>query len=298
MNIKQELINMIPKNMRLPLNGFTNPNYHVLAWYPDAVDFFMKLSLIDKALIVRSLYTNAKYNLAYVTRSLYLSKFGRHLCSLQFYGVQPLRFKGLTQYTDKNIDSFNSSLHYVLTPSEYIIWNKPVRAVADGEIINLVDTFQDSVKSEKNDYLNFNAYTYEFTKHIGNYMSIRHENGVISTYGSLRFHSMVRRIGDKVKKGDIIARVGCSGYSREPYLPFSLSIVDDGGLGHGLINTFIPLPALQFEPFYCAKIIEQYDNRLDSISELYPKDIVYKPATNGFIYNLSLVKNMMNVAVE
>lgn len=46
----------------------------------------------------------------------------------------------------------------------------------------------------------------------GNYVVIKHNNGLKSTYSSLGEDVAVSK-GDKIKKGDIIGTVGCSAYS-------------------------------------------------------------------------------------
>lgn len=44
-----KIAGLLPKNMRLPLNGFVNPNYHLLCVYPKAMELFHRFTTIDYA---------------------------------------------------------------------------------------------------------------------------------------------------------------------------------------------------------------------------------------------------------
>lgn len=295
---KGALERLMPK-FRLPLNGFVNPDYHVLAWYPGALDLYMRLSLLDKAYIAKTLYMNARTELDVIRKGLMVNKYGRHLLSLQFYGVQPMRFKGLTQYKNKNIDSYGSSLHYVLTNDEYIIWNKPVRACANGKVIKVICSNPDNVNNYRNDYFNPTAVSlYSFEKFIGNHISIQHENGFITTYGSLKQNSATVRVGDTVNVNQIIGRVGCSGQNKEPYLNLSLTLMNELSPIPDIISTAIELPAIPFEPFYFYKLFKNGIRDLSSIENIYPKDILYKYSNGSFISDLTLVKPSLTTSVE
>ena len=76
-----------------------------------------------------------------------------------------------------------------------------VRAVADGVIVNQINRGSES---------------------FGKWLEIRHNDGTCSVYAHLSDYSMVRQ-GQRVSKGDLIARSGNTGNSSGPHLHFELS---------------------------------------------------------------------------
>lgn len=94
--------------------------------------------------------------------------------------------------------------------ADYLGWNEPVYAAAGGEVITVLDGFDDNAANELGDYDKANLIT------------IRHEGGEHTSYGHLRKGSAAVKVGDTVKAGQIIARVGNSGASAVPHLHFTL----------------------------------------------------------------------------
>lgn len=76
-----------------------------------------------------------------------------------------------------------------------------VRAVADGVIVNQINRGSES---------------------FGKWLEIRHDDGTCSVYAHLSDYSMVRQ-GQRVSKGDLIARSGNTGNSSGSHLHFELS---------------------------------------------------------------------------
>ncbi len=58
---------------------------------------------------------------------------------------------------------------------------------------------------------------------IGNHVIIEHANGEYSYYMHLKTNSITVQVGDTVKKGLKIGKLGQSGMSSEPHLHFQLS---------------------------------------------------------------------------
>ncbi len=59
-----------------------------------------------------------------------------------------------------------------------------------------------------------------------NYINIRHSDGTLGNYYHLKQGGSAVKIGDKVKKGQLIAYSGNTGYTTAPHLHFSVSKVD------------------------------------------------------------------------
>jgi len=57
-------------------------------------------------------------------------------------------------------------------------------------------------------------------RYMANYITIYHEDGTFSQYMHLKKNGSVVKVGDKVKKGDIIGFSGNTGWSRGPHLHF------------------------------------------------------------------------------
>jgi len=56
----------------------------------------------------------------------------------------------------------------------------------------------------------------------GRFVSIKHSEGYVSTYGHLRRYAKGMKAGKRVKQGDVIAYVGSSGMSTGPHLDFRM----------------------------------------------------------------------------
>ena len=76
----------------------------------------------------------------------------------------------------------------------------------------VVDTKDDSSKV---------GYSQEFAKH-GNFVTIEHDDGTFATYYHLRRNGAYARVGEKVKRGDLIGYSGNTGYSSGPHLHFQV----------------------------------------------------------------------------
>ena len=56
----------------------------------------------------------------------------------------------------------------------------------------------------------------------GNTVMIKHDNGLVSLYA--HNSSLVVRVGDKVKKGQVVSKIGSTGRSTGPHLHFEIRV--------------------------------------------------------------------------
>ncbi len=78
--------------------------------------------------------------------------------------------------------------------------------------------------------------------HNSNYIVIQHSNGEYSRYDHLAHKSAVVRTGQYVKRGQIIARVGMTGFTYLPHLHFQVFILT----GNNIWTDFDTLSVTEF----------------------------------------------------
>lgn len=136
--------------------------------------------------------------------------------------------------------------------SDYLIFNKEVMAIGDGTVVQIGERFPESEMNDPQHYSEefFSGLVKRWLPQIGflhtisgNYVIIDHENGEFSFYAHLSENSINVSVGTKVKKGDVIAKVGNTGHSTEPHLHFQLMDSKDPLEANGLPITFRNLPA-------------------------------------------------------
>ncbi|MDP8227685.1 MAG: M23 family metallopeptidase, partial [Candidatus Celaenobacter polaris] len=115
--------------------------------------------------------------------------------------------------------------------SDYSIFRKDVISIGDGTIVEIGDEFPDSEISKPKSYSEeyFNEISKRLLPNIGmkntmlgNYILIDHNNEQYSLYAHLSENSITVKKGDRIKQGDLIAKVGNTGHSTEPHLHFQL----------------------------------------------------------------------------
>src|SRR5262245_20918760 len=87
-----------------------------------------------------------------------------------------------------------------------------VRAAMDGTVYTLLES------ESKNSYGSEDL----CKDGVGNYLVIKHEDGTFGTYWHLSQNGVLVNVGDKVKRGDVIAISGNTGTSSTPHLHFDV----------------------------------------------------------------------------
>ena len=102
-----------------------------------------------------------------------------------------------------------------------IEFNVPILAALDGEVIDVKDDSSEGRNDDK----------YADIKYQ-NYITIKHAHNELSQYAHLAHKSSLVKIGDKVKKGDPIAKgIGMVGYTTAPHLHMMVCLDTDNEVG-------------------------------------------------------------------
>ncbi|MGC9513308.1 MAG: urea transporter [Fidelibacterota bacterium] len=94
---------------------------------------------------------------------------------------------------------------------DYFCYDKTIIAPADGTIETVVDDIPDNTIGERN-----------LEQNWGNTIVIKHEDDLFTKLSHLKPGSIQVKPGDKVRKGDMLARCGNSGNSPYPHLHFQV----------------------------------------------------------------------------
>jgi len=92
--------------------------------------------------------------------------------------------------------------------------------------------------------------------HCGNYVIIKHDNDEYSLYGHMIQHSVTVKKGMKVKQGDILGKLGNTGFSFSPHLHFHLMNGSDIFEARGLPCHFTNISDMLGRPL--SLIMEEY----------------------------------------
>ena len=105
--------------------------------------------------------------------------------------------------------------------TDYPGFNQPVLAPAAGRVVATYAEQRDNDNGE--DYFDPRAMpTKDLMLLYGNYIVVDHGNGEFSLLGHLGQHTLVVKVGDEVRQGQPLARVGSSGSSYFPHLHYEL----------------------------------------------------------------------------
>jgi len=106
------------------------------------------------------------------------------------------------------------------TNEDYYTFGREVLAPADGIVTDVIEGVRDNVPGYMNPY-----------SALGNAVFIQHREYEVSVLAHLKLGTVRVKVGDKVKRGQIIGLCGNSGNSSEPHLHYHLQntpIIQDG----------------------------------------------------------------------
>jgi hypothetical protein len=103
---------------------------------------------------------------------------------------------------------------------DYFAFGREILAPADGEVTDVINGVRDNTPGSMNP---FSA--------LGNAVLIQHGKYEVSVLAHLKVNSVTVKVGDKVKRGQVIGLCGNSGNSSEPHLHFHVqntTVIQDG----------------------------------------------------------------------
>jgi hypothetical protein len=114
----------------------------------------------------------------------------------------------------------------------YYAFAKDVLAVADGRVVTARDGLPDNIPGHNEAFHPAVPITLETVG--GNTITIDLGDGQFAYYMHLQPGSLRVRAGERVRRGQVLARVGCSGDAREPHLHFEITDSSKMAAGEGL----------------------------------------------------------------
>jgi hypothetical protein len=111
----------------------------------------------------------------------------------------------------------------------------PILAPADGVVVRAAGDRPDGSKSQRAP-LDYAAVMKDLSLIFGNYAVIDHGNGEFSMLAHMRQGTVALKAGDRVRRGQKIGELGCSGDSMFPHLHYQLQ--RDAQYGEGLPSYF------------------------------------------------------------
>ena len=103
---------------------------------------------------------------------------------------------------------------------DYYAFGREILAPADGTVTDVITGVRDNAPGSMNPYSG-----------LGNAVFIRHGEYEVSILAHLKFDSIEVKVGDKIKRGQVIGLCGNSGNSSEPHLHYHLQntpVIQDG----------------------------------------------------------------------
>ncbi|MES2951759.1 MAG: M23 family metallopeptidase [Pseudomonadota bacterium] len=120
---------------------------------------------------------------------------------------------------------------------DWFAWGQPLYATGDGTVVDAADATPDNIRGGESFFKGEKVKT-EPMHFYGNYLVIDHGNGEFSLLGHVQKGSLAVKVGDVVKRGQLVARIGNSGSSHNPQVHYELRTGKDLKV-EGLPATFV-----------------------------------------------------------
>lgn len=130
-----------------------------------------------------------------------------------------------------------------LTPDAFYCYGQPVLAPADGIVAEVLDGAPDSRISRRR------RVSCQAPDLRGNYVLLHHGGDLYTLLAHLRPHSIRVAVGQRVRRGDVLAACGNSGNSSEPHLHLQLQQGADFCTAPGLPMPFADIAAKRLENY-------------------------------------------------
>ncbi len=114
----------------------------------------------------------------------------------------------------------------------YFAYGRPVLAVADARVVTARDGLPDNVPGHGESFHPAVPITIETI--AGNTITLDLGGGQFAYYMHLQPGSLRVKAGDRVRRGQVLARIGCTGDAREPHLHFEVTTSSKLGSGEGV----------------------------------------------------------------
>ncbi len=114
----------------------------------------------------------------------------------------------------------------------YFAYGRPVLAVADGRVVVAKDGLPDNVPGHGESFHPAVPITMETV--AGNTITLDLGGGQFAYYMHLQPGSLRVKAGDRVRRGQVLARIGSTGDAREPHLHFEVTTSSKLGSGEGV----------------------------------------------------------------
>jgi Peptidase family M23 len=121
----------------------------------------------------------------------------------------------------------------------YFAYGRPVLAVADGQVVTARDGLSDNIPGHGESFHPAVPITIDTV--AGNTITLDLGGGQFAYYMHLQSGSLRVKAGDRVRHGQVLARIGCTGDAREPHLHFEVTTSSKLASGEGvpyLINRY------------------------------------------------------------
>jgi hypothetical protein len=173
-----------------------------------------------------------------------ISTCGNHTCLLDHRQHFSMEFAvDMAQYNKEQKLFFKEDMK----EEDHVIYGKEILAIADGIVR---ECYSEYPFTSSWDWEKRKPYfeKYGLASQFGNYVIVEHAHGESSFYGHMIMDSLTVQVGEQVKQGQVIGKVGHTGMSNCPHLHFQLMDKPDVLKGRGLPCSFTNVNSVAGDP--------------------------------------------------